>query len=124
MSEIFIQTTQTSNVLFFSTERASFSLLLYSCLSTRNDQLIMYCPVLTSKVLVMADHVLVAFRGAQSHLVDELQGRLERAILGDVEVKPRIPGQRRGISPGYVSCKNHHPVTSEPVISRNLNCNE
>jgi hypothetical protein len=84
----------------------------------------MCCPVLTSKVLMMAHHVLVALRGAQSHLVDELQGRLERAILGDVEVKPRIPGQGSGISPGNVSCKNYHPITPEPVISCKLNCNE
>jgi hypothetical protein len=55
--------------------------------------------------MVMAHHVLVALGGTQSHLVNELQGWFESAILRDVKVEPGTPGQRRGIPLGYVSCK-------------------
>jgi hypothetical protein len=77
--------------------------------------------VLTSQVLMVAHHVLIALGWAKGHLVNELQRRLESAILGDVEVKPRIPGQRRGVSPGYIACKCHHSVTPEPTRSCNIN---
>lgn len=76
----------------------------------RNHMLIAWYFVLTGRVMMVAHHVLVAFWGAQSHLVDELKGRFERAVLGDVEVEPGTTSQRRGVPPGYVPCKHSAPL--------------
>jgi hypothetical protein len=61
--------------------------------------------------MVVAHHVLVALWGAQSDLVDELKGRLEGAVLGDVEIEPGTPSQCRGVPPVYVPCKHIAPLS-------------